>query len=265
MSTLKRWIDQGLLAAERTPGGHRRIELVEALRFVRSAGLTVVKPWALGQSAVDTDLSAEKSAAHSQLQSLLIQGNPDRIRDHLLGLYAAGQPMAAIGDLVLQPAFAEVGALWRHGEGGIATEHRATESVLRGLAEIGAVIKSAPRSLRAVGGALSLDPYRIPTTLVGLVLAESGFQSHNLGPETPTRVLLADARKFSARLVWASVSVAHDINVRSLTKLARDLEPLGAILVVGGRAAPPRIPGATVLPDFTSLATFVRGLLASRR
>jgi MerR family transcriptional regulator, light-induced transcriptional regulator len=37
-SSLKRWADEGRLAAERTAGGHRRIAVAEAVRFVRRRG-----------------------------------------------------------------------------------------------------------------------------------------------------------------------------------------------------------------------------------
>ena len=34
-STLKRWADDGLIVFSRTAGGHRRIRLAEAIRFIR--------------------------------------------------------------------------------------------------------------------------------------------------------------------------------------------------------------------------------------
>ena len=48
VSTLKRWTDKGVLRVERTPGGHRRIAVSEALRFVRESGLRPVMPHRLG-------------------------------------------------------------------------------------------------------------------------------------------------------------------------------------------------------------------------
>ncbi|MHC4811387.1 MAG: excisionase family DNA-binding protein, partial [Planctomycetota bacterium] len=43
-STLKRWTDDGLINATRTAGGHRRIPLAEAIRFVRATRTRVVNP-----------------------------------------------------------------------------------------------------------------------------------------------------------------------------------------------------------------------------
>ena len=41
-SSLKRWADEGLLRATRTAGGHRRIPLAEAIRFLRDTQATLV-------------------------------------------------------------------------------------------------------------------------------------------------------------------------------------------------------------------------------
>jgi excisionase family DNA binding protein len=52
-SSLKRWIDDGLLSAARTAGKHRRIPLAEAIRFIRSQRAPLVRPDALGLPDLD--------------------------------------------------------------------------------------------------------------------------------------------------------------------------------------------------------------------
>jgi len=47
-SSIKRWTDEGRIEAARTAGGHRRIPIAEAVRFVRETGASVVQPQALG-------------------------------------------------------------------------------------------------------------------------------------------------------------------------------------------------------------------------
>src|SRR4030095_13667767 len=47
-SSLRRWVDSGDIRMSRTAGGHRRIPLREAIRFVRAIGATVVRPDILG-------------------------------------------------------------------------------------------------------------------------------------------------------------------------------------------------------------------------
>ena len=50
VSTIKRWVDSGVLPASRTVGKHRLIPLREVLRFAREQGLTVATWEALGGS-----------------------------------------------------------------------------------------------------------------------------------------------------------------------------------------------------------------------
>src|SRR5688572_21462079 len=57
-SSLRRWTNSGAIQTSRTVGGHRRIPLSEAIRFIRSSGATVVRPQLLGL----TDLGATGAA-----------------------------------------------------------------------------------------------------------------------------------------------------------------------------------------------------------
>ena len=47
-SSLKRWADDGQIRVMRTAGGHRRIAVEEAVRFIREIGIPLVQPDALG-------------------------------------------------------------------------------------------------------------------------------------------------------------------------------------------------------------------------
>jgi excisionase family DNA binding protein len=52
-SSLKRWVDDGRLRAERTAGGHRRIATAEAVRFIRETASPVADPTLLGLPELD--------------------------------------------------------------------------------------------------------------------------------------------------------------------------------------------------------------------
>ena len=50
-SSLKRWADEGLLLVSKTAGGHRRISITAAIRFIRERQLELVRPDILGLPA----------------------------------------------------------------------------------------------------------------------------------------------------------------------------------------------------------------------
>ncbi|MDX1683088.1 MAG: excisionase family DNA-binding protein, partial [Phycisphaeraceae bacterium] len=47
-SSVKRWVDEGQIEATRTSGGHRRISVPEAVRFVREEDYPLLRPDLLG-------------------------------------------------------------------------------------------------------------------------------------------------------------------------------------------------------------------------
>ena len=51
-SSIKRWVDGGLIGATKTAGGHRRIPINEAVRFLRDRQSSLVKPEAIGLNDV---------------------------------------------------------------------------------------------------------------------------------------------------------------------------------------------------------------------
>src|SRR6478736_3082348 len=71
-SSLKRWCDQGLITTVKTAGGHRRIPVQEALRFVREQNHEIVEPHILAMTAT-TDRKARR-----------IEGIAERLTEALL-------------------------------------------------------------------------------------------------------------------------------------------------------------------------------------
>jgi excisionase family DNA binding protein len=125
-SSLRRWTDGGAIRTSRTVGGHRRIALSEAIRFIRETGTTVVRPAVLGLPG-DTRAGAA-AGAEEQVYAALVDGDAERVRAEVMGLYLGGMNLAGIFDGPLGSAMQRVGELWLHGPGGILQEHRARRS-----------------------------------------------------------------------------------------------------------------------------------------
>ncbi len=270
VSTLKRWTDKGLLRVERTAGGHRRIATHEALRFVRESGLKPVLPQRLGlrlsglASAEDGASPEAVASADAHLGQLLLSGSSDEARRCLVAAFVGGVPAAVLGDAWVRPGLERVGELCMHGPDGIAIEHQASDAIMRALAEMRALVEPAASAPIAIGCSPAGDPYVIPSALADLVLAVSGFRSTSLGADLPRPALLAAVARMQPRLVWLSVSVdeAEGCGRAALERLAATLGERGAALVIGGRAAPEHVTGATMLRDLGALQAFSRGLLS---
>jgi len=177
-SSLKRWADSGKIAVVRTEGGHRRIDIAEAVRFVRESGVQLVRPDVLGLAEVAA--VANEDGQGEALYQHLAAGNLPEVRGLLVGMYLRGQAVAAICDGPILAAMTRLGELWRHDSAGVFIEHRATDLIVQAVTQLRALIEQPRESHRAVGGAPAGDPYLLPSMLAATVLASEGVRAVNL-------------------------------------------------------------------------------------
>ena len=242
-SSLKRWVDNGHLEVTRTAGGHRRIPINEAVRFIRDRGLHLVRPDVLGL-APSLDLTQE---AHlelpmgKRLSRLLIEGRMQEARGLIMALFMEGMTVAEIADGPIATAFEEIGELWHHSETGIIIEHRATEAIIYAINVIRPLLEVDPgeTSLTAIGCSLSGDPYILPPLLAAVSILELGFRSIALGPDLPFRVLANEVKRLRPELIWLSTSLVPDPKGVSamLAELGEEVASWGGLIVLGGREA----------------------------
>jgi excisionase family DNA binding protein len=269
-SSLRRWTNSGAIRTSRTVGGHRRIPLSEAVRFVRETGATVVRPDVLGFPAAAVATAAGAGGDEALYQALL-DGDAAAARGRILGMYLGGAPLAALFDGPLAVAMRRVGGLWEHDPRGVLVEHRATDICLRAVAELRQLLPppgdDAPA---AAGGAPAGDPYLLPSMMAAAVLADAGYRVTSLGADTPAEVLAAAAEEVDARLAWLSVSYADPQALqRDVEALTKRLRPRGTTLLVGGRGAGAlemhRLADVHVLASMSELAAYARGAGAAGR
>ena len=270
-SSVKRWADEGRIAATRTGGGHRRIALEEAISFVRRTNASVSRPEALG--FVETGSVPWQHLSEQELDQrvfeALVQGNSHEALGLVHGPFLSGRPLAWIFDGPVRNAMHRLGELWKHQGDGILLEHRATDICVQAVMRIRLSLPVQPNSPVSVGGGGAGDPYLLPVLMATTVLREVGMDDTNLGPQTPLSVFREAVDRFHPRVVWLSVSVeqAADSIRSELVKFADDLFAQNASLVVGGQAigrlADLRHPNLTIGQSMAELSSFARGILAA--
>lgn len=267
-SSLKRWADDGKLYVNRTPGGHRKITLGEAVRFVRETRLAVVRPDILGiEGLTANSTTPPNDQAGDELYTQLERGSSSAVRGLIAGWFLSGQTVALIADGPLRQAMTRIGELWRHDPSGIFIEHRATDLTVQAINFIHALLPAPPADAPlALGGAPSNDPYLLPSSIAACVLSECGWRTANLGPDTPMDTLANAADRERPRLVWLAISAAdHAPAPDQVDQLAQRLSLHGSTLVVGGRGAtsclPAPLPGnLCFVQSMAELSAFARGL-----
>ena len=241
-SSVKRWVDGGVVLATKTAGGHRRIPVSEAVRFIRESQAALVKPEAMGLQDVESlfDFDTQRGDEGSLLYNYLREGKAESARGLLFSLYLNGRSVAQIVDGPLSSAMESLGEIWKSEDCGIFWEHRATDIVISAVSRLRMLIPprddSAPA---AVGAAPPGDPYILPTLCATAVLESQGLNAVNLGPDTPISSLQLATEALRAQLVWLSVSVVENpLELQEeLLGLATALRKPAVPFIIGGSKA----------------------------
>ena len=230
---MKRWIDAGHIPAARTSGGHRRVTLVDALRYIRARGLAVPHPEYLGIQSPPPDDALTADALLDALRA----ADRARVQGLIVGAYLAGTPLAAIFDGPVREAAVVLGeACTTHYDSGVVMEHAATALLADALGYLAGVMTPVSEGAPlAVGGALPHDPYSMASQMVALVLADRGWSTLNLGAHLPVSALRYAAEQRGARLVWLSCSArVGSETYEKIRTLSDGLAERGVLFVAGG-------------------------------
>ena len=268
-SSVKRWIDQQMILAVRTEGGHRRIPIDEAVRYIRENKLAIVAPQVLGLRDLEKSSSAklDLNTAPAALSHALQAGLAPQARGILLSLYLAGHSIPVIADGPIATAMHQIGELWKTSKAGIFVEHRATEICAQAIHQLQALLPAPAQDAPvAMGGAPADDPYILPSLLVWTTLNSMGWKTINLGPFTPVDVLAIASEQERPLLHWFSIT-SHQVQTnftKDLTRFCKQLTAQDRHMIIGGQHLPqldlPAIPSLHVVSSMGELAAFARGL-----
>lgn len=265
--TVKRWVDDGVLPAHKTAGGHRKLLVADVLELVRrgefpQANLAQLTDRRRGQKVPATTELAD------ELRRSLLAGDADQVRLLIVGSYRRGVSIEDLADQAIAPAMAKIGHEWEAGRIDVMEEHRASQLCAAALYELKPILeeratKSRPR---AVGGTPEQDYYQLPTLLAQMVLLDAGWEAINLGPNTPFESLTKAIHDLRPRLLWLSVShLGSDEDfVHGYRELYRQAEKAGVAVAIGGNAlvgaVRSKIPYTTYGDALGHLAAFARTL-----
>lgn len=270
VTTVKRWVDDGILPAHRTAGGHRKLLVADVIRLARDGQLPHAD---LGKLDGRTATVAEApDDMVNRLVRLLFAGDAGAVREFIHAAYHRGTTIEWLADRVVSPAMARIGHQWEAGQIDVLHEHRSTQLIVGAIFELKAVLdRHALRSRPvALGGAIERDHYLLPTLLAQTALLDAGWQAINLGPNTPFDSFRKAIVEFRPKLVWVSVSYLDDVKQfeTEYVKFYREAHESGIAVALGGRALDEavrmKLPYTTFGDGLTHLAAFA-GTLHPRR
>jgi len=238
VSTVKRWVDEGVLPAHKTAGGHRKLRRAELLALARQGVLPRGDPAALTVRPPQ-DPEAGLAAVTDALAAALLRGDGPEVSAVVRRAYDSGLAVETLADRVVAPAMARVGHDWEAARIDVWQEHRGTQLCAAALYELKRELEARAERDRpvAVGAAPEGDPYLLATLLAQLVLLDAGWDAVNLGPNTPLSSLAKALPELRPRLLWLSVSFVQDPGgfLDAYGDLYRSASRQGVAVAVGGR------------------------------
>ena len=236
-SSVKRWVDAGRIGVGRTVGGHRRIPLRDAVRFIRSNGLRVDRADLFGFGAVLRPFGSEPEWSVEAV--LEAADRPGGVRSLLLQAYLDGAAPAELFDGVMARAMDRFGSPCEFDPDAVHLEHRFTQAALEAVSQCRMLQPvPTPGAPGSIGGSPERDPYLLPGLMASTVLAEEGYSDVYLGAFVPVTALERAAESTGARLVWLSATspLTHSEMAEWAAATTRMLDA-GQHVCVGGRAA----------------------------
>ena len=237
VSTVKRWVDEGILPAHRTHGGHRKLLRAEVLAVAREKSLPRGDVTGL---LVNSTRKTNPEALKSLFLQAVLEGNSEQVRALLRRAYRSGLPLEALADHLIAPVMQQVGHDWETDRIDVWKEHRGTQVCATAVYELFAEVAPRAESQRpvALGGGPEGDPYHLASLLAQLALVDAGWDAVNLGPNTPFQSFTKAVRELRPRLVWISVSYVVDAEkfVREYRAFQREASRQGATIALGGSA-----------------------------
>lgn len=237
-SSIKRWCDRGVLTAQHTAGGHRRISRAVLTEFLRGGRHQLVNPEALGLPATSGRTERVVERACDQMATALVAGDESRCQQIARDLYLADHSVAVLCDDVFAAAMRKIGTQWEEGETEIYQERRGCEILLRILHQLRLMLPPAlPDAPLAIGGTATSDGYSLGTAMAELVLRSNGWNANSLGDNLPFETLAAALRDQQPKLFWLSCTHISDQD-NFLTGYERHIAPFAenVTIVVGGMA-----------------------------
>ena len=107
VSTVKRWVDEGVLPADKTAGGHRKLLRAEILALARQGDLRCGDLAALSAASPQSQAGDLETAAAALLDALLA-GHGAEVSAIIYRAYGSGVAVETLADRVIAPAMAKV-------------------------------------------------------------------------------------------------------------------------------------------------------------
>lgn len=260
VSTIKRWVDRGLLKAKITTGGHRRIDQGQIIAFLNHYPRLVDKSYVLARLVKQGPATDEWRDYYEALRRRRDQAAETIIKSAFLRT----RKLVDVLDRYIAPTLREIGTSWSAGRITVYDEHRMSFLIRIHLLTLRSFVAD-PRPTRplALLACAPNDYHELPLQMLDLVFRQAGWRTEILGTNTPPEEMIFAANRLKPRLLAVTKAYTQPSGGQTLRRLWTYAKKRNIQLVYGGAGW-----GRQTLSgprQFTSLTEFSKHLSKPRR
>ncbi len=232
-STIKRWVDKNLLKAEKTAGGHRRVNADSIAAFISKQKNLAGRSYILNR--LSKKRSAQKKLDWQGYYFFLYSNTSLSSKNILEEQLLMGVGLLEIIEEIILPVLVKIGQAWRNGHLNIYEEHRMTfllRSDLLRLDRMLPIIKA--NSPMAILACVKDEHHEIPLLLLHLLLKQQGWRPIILGINTPAEQAALAVKKNQAKILCLTKSFSKTNELNYLETLHSHLGKAKPFIALGG-------------------------------
>jgi len=229
-STIKRWVDKGLLKASITKGGHRRIYQEDLLAFKKANNYNKKHSYVLRKPRLYTN----SSELWKEYYNLLLMNYHKEAMAIITNEFFRNTPIIDIVQKIIYPTLLYVGTEWATGNIEIHDEHRISFHVREQLIVLNQLIPEPKNGKKVILACVSGDWHEIPLQISALILKSHGYEPIILGVNTPEKDIFKASQKWQAKMVIVIKIYKENKKNEYLEKLETYIKKNKSILIYGG-------------------------------
>ncbi len=229
-STIKRWVDKGLLNAFITSGGHRRIYQEDLLAFKKASKYNKRHSYTLRKPRLYTN----SSELWKEYYNLLLINYHKEAQAIITNEFLRNTPIIDIVQKIIFPALSHVGSEWFAGNIEIHDEHRISFHVREQLITLNQLIPEPKNGKKVILACISGEWHETPLQVSALILKSYGYEPMILGVNTPEKEILKASQKWQAEIVIVIKIYKENRKNEYLEKLEEYIKKNKSLLIYGG-------------------------------
>jgi len=217
VSTIKRWVDKGMLPAQKTTGGHRRIGKTELQKFIANYPKLANHSYTLSRLL---KTNSPTSNLWQNFYNLLKKSDTNGAQKFVEQLFLKNYPIIKILKEIFTPTLKQIGNDWAENKISVFEEHQMSFILRMQLFALEQIIpeptQHAPKALLACAPG---DHHEIPLQIIAVLLKANGWNNYILGINISAKEIIKAAKKIQPQFIGITNTYTKTTNKKFLNDL----------------------------------------------